>query len=301
VKVPARVLSGGDNWIRISIGFHGASFDAYVDDVRFAPANAMTTSTYYDLMWRQPVLSIDENDNPGRLSEYDSFGRLSHVYKYNKSMGSQETGAKTLVLSKAYHLMGAGIFRPSNPVPANESVILTRTVVLSWTVPDPLGKLVDYIVYWGTNPGNLLPIDTVSGNTHTITNLGFGVFYWQIGAHEVGSGTIQRGPVWSFNADYKRPPFDDLVSHAFIIPNDSTYRTISWNRIISPVGLDISYFIRYNGTGDFVDPSYNCYPDSCVCRSREVGPGQGFYHVKMKDGIDSATSIRFEYPTYVWP
>ena len=78
---------------------------AYVDDVRFHPANAHVTTTYYDTLYYQPTLTVDENNNPGMMVKYDLLGRPEEWYKIDK----HEPLNKTLVMKKEYHLFEQAI------------------------------------------------------------------------------------------------------------------------------------------------------------------------------------------------
>lgn len=84
----------------------GKTLEAYVDDVRFYPADALVTSTFYDMKWRKPMLSVDANGNPGHLVEHDGFGRPVGRYKVDKTKSTADVGFKTLVRQEDYHTMG---------------------------------------------------------------------------------------------------------------------------------------------------------------------------------------------------
>lgn len=74
----------------------------YIDDVRFYPKDAHVTTTYYDTLYYQPILTVDENNNPGMLVKYDLQGRPEKWYKINKFKPEE----KTRVMKKEYHLFG---------------------------------------------------------------------------------------------------------------------------------------------------------------------------------------------------
>jgi hypothetical protein len=75
--------------------------DVYFDDLKFYPANAKMNVTYYDPLWQQPTMSVDANENPSNLVEYDNFGRQSLTYKIDKN-----TNDLTVINAKKYYLMG---------------------------------------------------------------------------------------------------------------------------------------------------------------------------------------------------
>ena len=103
VSVTSRMNPSYDWYARAWIGepeHLTGSVCAYVDDVRFYPKNAHVTTTYYDTLYYQPIITIDENNNPGMLVKYDLQGRPEEWYKINK----HEPMQKTLVMKKEYHL-----------------------------------------------------------------------------------------------------------------------------------------------------------------------------------------------------
>jgi hypothetical protein len=96
---------GSNDWFaRVSVGTqdnagnHGV---AYMDDIRFYPANAQVTTTYYDQLWDQPLVMVDANGKPGTRITYDEFGRPVTWQKYDPANHSNLRTAK----SQVYHLM----------------------------------------------------------------------------------------------------------------------------------------------------------------------------------------------------
>jgi len=80
MEVPASTVPASADWDNNNIYarvFVGAltGGEVYIDDIRFAPSDAMVSSTYYDQLWQQPIISVDANNHPGRKVTYDSFGR----------------------------------------------------------------------------------------------------------------------------------------------------------------------------------------------------------------------------------
>jgi hypothetical protein len=89
-------------YVRAWVGNWGSSSNnAYVDDIRFYPSDALVTTSYNSAKWQRPVLSVDANNNPGLKVAYDDFGRPIAYYKFNKS-----TCVTTQVQGKIYRLMG---------------------------------------------------------------------------------------------------------------------------------------------------------------------------------------------------
>jgi len=108
MKIPASVTSQLDatkTWFaRAWVGGDpaGPTFEAYVDDVRFYPSDALVVTIYYSKKWREPIAKVDENDNPGNRVLFDEFRRRIEWYKVDKT-----NPANRLVLTrKEYHLAG---------------------------------------------------------------------------------------------------------------------------------------------------------------------------------------------------
>jgi hypothetical protein len=75
---------------------------AYIDDIRFYPANAQVSTTYYEPIFDQPIVSVDANGKPGARVSYDRFGRPVTWQKYDPSNHFILKTVKT----QNYHLMG---------------------------------------------------------------------------------------------------------------------------------------------------------------------------------------------------
>lgn len=77
---------------------------AFLDDIRFAPAKSLVTTTYYDSKWHQPILTVDANGNPSQRVVYDDFGRPIEWWEIDKTAGGFTNAKK--VKEKSYYLMG---------------------------------------------------------------------------------------------------------------------------------------------------------------------------------------------------
>ena len=75
----------------------------WYDDVRVAPSTAQSTVTYYDPVWRKPVLTLDVNNNPGTKVTLDGLGRPVLVEKINPLKSADQTGYATTIQRKTYH------------------------------------------------------------------------------------------------------------------------------------------------------------------------------------------------------
>lgn len=108
VSITSRMDTSCDWYARAWIGEPESltgSVCAYVDDVRFQPKDAHVTTTYYDTLYYQPTLTVDENNNPGIMIKYDLQGRPEKWYKINKHKPSQ----RTRIMKKEYHLYGESV------------------------------------------------------------------------------------------------------------------------------------------------------------------------------------------------
>ncbi|HAJ80574.1 MAG TPA: hypothetical protein DCO75_12485, partial [Fibrobacteres bacterium] len=95
-------VPSGDNYYVLAYMGSSDSYSAYIDDIRFYPVNAQVTSTYYDTLWQQPILTVGTDNNPGKKVVYDDFGRPVKWYKVDK----HNPANNTIVQQKEYHLMG---------------------------------------------------------------------------------------------------------------------------------------------------------------------------------------------------
>ena len=94
-------------WVGVPHGNgNNGTATVYIDDIRFYPKDALVTSTYYDHIFNQPVISIDANNNPGRRVCYDDFGRPVEWEKLDLSKRTDEAGYATPVSKKEYRLAG---------------------------------------------------------------------------------------------------------------------------------------------------------------------------------------------------
>lgn len=114
LKIPADSLLGSknfedNNWYaRMFVGPYKGG-EVYIDEIRFYPEKAMVTSSYYDSLWHQPILSIDENNKPGLRISYDGFGRPILWEKINPQFSVGETGFAVTVKEKNYFTKYDGI------------------------------------------------------------------------------------------------------------------------------------------------------------------------------------------------
>lgn len=109
--------------------------EAYIDDIRFHPSDALLQTTYYHEKWRKPVVEVDANNNPGRRAEFDYAGRASKLWKPNRSKGSDDTDWGVLIEKKEYHIRSGMYNGPALELiwpNGGEEIELGRTYAIEW-------------------------------------------------------------------------------------------------------------------------------------------------------------------------
>jgi len=107
-RLQAWGIDGTNDYLKIWIGNYNTDAadmaEFYIDDIRFYPENALVSTTYYDLFWQQPIVTIESNDNPSPRVVYDEHGRIDKMnyIKYKNDY----SGFDTLVVEREYHLVG---------------------------------------------------------------------------------------------------------------------------------------------------------------------------------------------------
>ena len=99
----------------------------WVDDIRFAPVNSLVSTTYYDSKWQQPILSVNENNNPGKKVTYDNFGRPVNWNKVDKN-----SAGTTMTEEKKYSLMSDLFFDDFEGSP---STLVNNATSYSYSTP----------------------------------------------------------------------------------------------------------------------------------------------------------------------
>jgi hypothetical protein len=90
INLPIPALPAGST---LTVGCRNdhASVEAYIDDMRFRPANAVTTAYVYDAFSGELTHILDNNNLFVRF-EYDAAGRLVKTYKEKNGIGEFKTG-----------------------------------------------------------------------------------------------------------------------------------------------------------------------------------------------------------------
>lgn len=184
----------------------------YVDDIRFTPTDAMVSTTYYDPIWQKPIISVDANDNPSKLTVFDNFGRVSEIWKVDKTRGSSSGEyKKDELMRKEYHSMGEWFpneyFRINTPS-AGET--LNRSL---------LGRITE--IEWETNPSitNISDVKiTIISDQHS----------WDIQTSTNNDGTF---PWWDLTID---PPYTNCKIKISDVNNPAYFAESSGNFTIVP-------------------------------------------------------------------
>ena len=97
-------------------------------------------------------------------------------------------------------------YQPHTPFPANESIDIDTTVLLTWVGGDPDGNPVTYDVFFGTiNP----PAKVIANQSALSYDPGIldhkTVYYWQIVAWD-NQSAFNASPVWEFTTRANTPP-----------------------------------------------------------------------------------------------
>jgi hypothetical protein len=129
IKIPAKTdISAGDwdnyNWYsRVFVGNGETNVEAYVDDIRIYPEDALVTSSYYNLLCQNPTLTIDPNNNPGQKVAYDYLGRSIQWFKFDNN------GNDILLKTKDFHYKTRILVYNPNE---NDSLYANDIIKLQW-------------------------------------------------------------------------------------------------------------------------------------------------------------------------
>lgn len=95
---------------------------------------------------------------------------------------------------------GSAPLVPSNPVPAEDSLVFDSSVTLFWDCSDPDGNGIVYDVYFGETASPPVLAEGLTVGTISLDHaLKSGTYYWKVIARDRKSATA--GPVWSFTVD----------------------------------------------------------------------------------------------------
>jgi hypothetical protein len=226
--------------------------DFYIDDIRIYPKNAMVTTTYYDTLWFQPILSVDANNNPGNKVEYDNFGRTSRIYKTNAKNAST-----TLLKSIEYRAAGENISIIS-PV-KKELCIIPGSIKIEW---DYIKTGTQLRFYLSTDGGATWPDPSLPFATFTPVTAGRNSVVWTIPTSTLTSSICKIKIVDV--SDEKATTISDeftITKSAIIAPVASTRQAsgstlkIKWV-LHNMVSVDIYYLASESATPDPIELVY---------------------------------------------
>jgi predicted secreted protein len=177
-------------------------------------------------------------------------------------------------------------YKPSEPIPENNSLNVDIDTNISWMGGDPDNDTVKYDVYFGTtNP----PIKIISNQTETYYNPGIleydKIYYWRIVAWDYYI-PCTNGPIWTFTTHVNQPPSPPLIngSKSGNIGETYLYTFVSED----PEGHNVSYEIDW-GEGS-VEP-WDGPHDSNVVISRNHSWSKKEIFTIMARAKDSYGSI----------
>ncbi|HET6349647.1 MAG TPA: FlgD immunoglobulin-like domain containing protein [Candidatus Krumholzibacteria bacterium] len=156
----------------------------------------MTFDVYFGTESAPPLVASNlavASFQPGTLAD--------GVYHWSVvARDEQNREASSLVWSFATGSVGnAPPSVPSNPYPADQSVIATTAPVFSWSTSDPDTPVLSHAIFLGLTPdvmNSLVGIGTSSVPSYSFGTLPSGRYYWMV---TVSDGiTSVPGPVWTF-------------------------------------------------------------------------------------------------------
>jgi hypothetical protein len=272
---------------------------AYIDDIRFYPANSLPTTTFYNSYWRSPIMAVDVQNNPINLSHIDKFGRVDTIYKIKKEYSAQDVSFKTPLIVKEFGLIGDNLHLVS---PAGgDTLIAGSTYTINWwpgnTTIDSNGISISFFDGTAWHDGIA---------THIVNNS----YVWTvpIGAKTncrikivANSGALKDSSVGTFTiSNNANPPSRPIVLKP-ISNFEYTYneQMISWNHSTDADGDAVTYDVKVmRAAGTWITLASNIADTQCVFTILPVN-NYGTYYVNIiaKDGVHESSSsiIGFQY------
>lgn len=162
----------------------------------------------------------DGRNTVTQFSNSDEFVSVSHVYLRTgdfiiRIRAEDSRGAFSSDL--LYPISIGSTYPPNepvNPFPANNSIRVETSVMLSWEGGDPDGEEVVYSVFFGEEGTYELVAENLTDTSFTISNLNSYTYHnWYIIARDT-SGMTTRGKNWRFLTVDQQPPSLTIVSPA---------------------------------------------------------------------------------------
>jgi hypothetical protein len=202
---PSNVISANewnDNWaVRVYAGGPGYDVEAYIDDIRFHPVNALVSTTYYDTLLHLPIMSVDANNQPGNSVEYDRYGRPVKIFKFNKA-----NPALNVQLQEKSYNDNMYIMRIYNPK-IGQRYAVTNSMNIKWNY---WRSGVNLRFYLSTDGGTTWPPASQYFTTYNQVNAGDAEITWQIPASTPASTNcrIKIVDVADNSTSYFSDPFE---------------------------------------------------------------------------------------------
>ncbi|MEI6061000.1 MAG: BACON domain-containing carbohydrate-binding protein, partial [Bacteroidota bacterium] len=187
--------------------------------------------TSYGPKFLSSASTINNNKNCGNDATFPLPGQNGYLNPYPSSLTNMR-----------FYYTSSGPATPTNPVPADNAIVVSVDTDLSWTLG---ANTTNYDLYFGTDPLNLpLVVNNAAAiagiNTYTVPGLlsDSAMHYWRVIAK---NGSQQEpSPIWKFKTEVVIDQFpyyegfeDSLVFHTYPV-------TSAW--VISP---DVSWY-EYN-------------------------------------------------------
>ncbi len=220
-------------------------------------------------------INQDKPGSDGIIDDAYSQGHVLDEYPFKNNYGWEQNNPP---------------FKPYNPMPFNGNSSVDIIVSLLWDGGDPEGDLVNYDVYFGTNPTSLSKVsDNQTDLSFTTGELEYETdYFWQIVAWDEHGENI-KGDVWKFTTRQEENNNPVAFDDYFIISEDSSDN--QFNVLENDTDIDGDLLLIDNtgsalhGTVTF-DEDYIYYsPDENYCGSDSFE-----YTVSDKEGgFDTAT------------
>jgi hypothetical protein len=228
--------------------------EAYIDDLRFYPVNALSSVTYYDDDWRQAVLTVDANNCPSKKISYDGFGRPVKIEKRVPQKRASDVDAAVTLETKEYQTTDITAI-PVEVKPTHTQIGIGTSSYLTWYTIDNTRADLTFDAYLGlAEPLKKIGTALTARTCHTGTLTKGSLYYWRIVSTD-SKGKQVMSPTWNFRtvcaltapALVSPLPNEEVVTHE--IDNSYTYQEyyndvhVSWNAVNDPAGHVVNYYV----------------------------------------------------------
>lgn len=168
------------------------------------------------------VISETPEDDRAALTNFlntDTDGKVTFIFTAGGTTYLWNVGTELEPVLTLTYALGANPNKAKDPVPADDAVVPTGLLQLSWTNPEPNipGAPIHCDVYFGVDPNRLLMDKVELGNdieTAALTAENFENFapvqnmttyYWIVDCYDTVKGLIE-GELWTFTVNDNEPP-----------------------------------------------------------------------------------------------